>query len=246
MPDRDQTTTANSSRSTTNSSCHRRGHRPSSSGRAPAVLLTSLLHALVLVGAGCSPATSPSDRPGADGAQFAASTKNELLWKRTRALQNGLAEALAIPPEDVCNELGRFPCIDLVHQVPLGGNDPFEQGLYEPLRAPSTTTALSFDRVVLSACSIAVEIDAGRAAQVVFRGHALTADPLVDEKDAIEGARILGATLIERFHGRAAQPRELEVLEELLVDDDGAPVSGMTFAKLACFAVASTTETLFY
>jgi hypothetical protein len=39
---------------------------------------------------------------------------------------------------------------------------------------------------------------------------------------------------------------ELAAIETLIVDDNGAPVSGIDFAKMACFAVASTTENLFY
>jgi hypothetical protein len=200
---------------------------------------------VVLALVACSAPPPQPEPPGPDDG-IAASTKNDLLWRRARAVQNGLAQAIALPPEDVCQELGRFSCVDLVHQVPLGGNEPFAQGLYEPLRAPSTTTALSFDRVVLAACSAAVELDAARAAPIVFRGHALTDDPLVDADDAAVGARALGTTLFSRLLGREAQPPELNALQDLLVDDDGTPVSGRTFAKLACFAVASTTENLFY
>jgi hypothetical protein len=201
--------------------------------------------ALALVGCSDPQPTTPTTTPE-PAAKMAVSTKNDLLWKRARALQNGLAQALAIPPEDVCSELSRYSCIDLVHQVPLGGNEPFAQGLYEPLRTPSTTTALSFDRVVLAACSTAVEIDAARAAPIVFRGHALTDEPLVDRDDATVGARLLGTTLFQRVHAREPEAAELDALTELIVDDDGAPLSGRTFAKLACFAVASTTENLFF
>jgi hypothetical protein len=210
-------------------------------------LLLPLAFTLVACSGGLAPAPSPTPTAPADALDgIATSTKNDLLWKRAQALENGLAQALAIPPEDVCRELGRYSCTGLVHQVPLGGNDPFAQGLYEPLRTPSTTTALSFDRVVLSACSAAVAIDAARPAPVVFRGHALTDDPLVDTADAKVGARFLGTTLFQRLHAREPRAAELDALEELIVDDDGAPVSGRDFARLACFAVAATTETLFY
>ncbi len=212
---------------------------------------TSLACFALLAGLGCSnppsPAPLPDGEPVADPlAGVASSTRNDLLWKRARALENGLAQALAIPVEDVCSELDRYSCTGLVHQVSLGGNDPFAQGLYEPLRVPSTTTALSFDRVVLAACSAAVDIDAARPAAVVFRGHALTDIPLTDAADAAIGADLLGTTLVQRIHGREPASAELAALRALLVDDDGAPVSGRDFAKLACFAVASTTENLFY
>ena len=210
--------------------------------------VTLVLVGLLALGACSEPSPpEPKDAGPADPLDgIAASTKNELLWKRARAVENGLAQALAIPVEDVCNELDRFSCIGLVHQVPLGGNEPFAQGLYDPLRTPSTTTALSFERVVLSACSAAVEIDAARPAPIVFRGHPLTDDLLTDAADAAIGADLLDATLVQRIHGREPQAGELAALRELLVDDDGAPVSGRTFAKLACFAIASTTENLFY
>jgi hypothetical protein len=213
---------------------------------ARAGVLAMLVAATALGCSGSLLSPEPPEVPGGPLDGVASSTKNELLWKRARALQNSLAQALSIPAEDVCNELDRFSCIDGVHQVALGGNDPFEQGQYEPLRAPSTTTALTFDRVVLSACSAAVELDAARPAPVVFRGHALTDDPLTDLDDAAIGADLLGTTLVQRVHGREPLAAELSVLRELLVDDDGVPVSGRTFAKLACFAVASTTENLFY
>jgi hypothetical protein len=215
-----------------------------------ALCTASLLTLLAL--SACNVTTTPSSTPATDRptspslASLAQSTKNDLLWKRARALQNGLASALALPANDVCAELGRSSCIDLVHQGPLGGNDPFAQGLYEPLRTPSWTTSLSFDRVVLAACSNAVELDAARPAPIVFRGHALTDEPLTDTADAKVGARFLGTTLVQRVHGREPEAAELETLEELIVDDDGNPVSGRTFAKLACFAVAATTENLFY
>jgi|GEM_PF-929738 len=223
-----------------------RAARAPARSRAP---LTALLSTLFSVLVACIEAPAPPPGPPVIDdplAGIAASTKNELLWRRARAVQTGLAQALAIPAEDVCRELDRYSCVDLVHQVQLGGNEPFAQGLYEPLRAPSTTTALSFDRVALSACSAAVEIDAERPAPVIFRGHPLTDEPLRDSDDDAVGARLLGATLVQRLHAREPQPRELDALLPLLVDDDGAPVSGRTFAKLACFAVASTTESLFY
>jgi hypothetical protein len=105
---------------------------------------------------------------------------------------------------------------------------------------------LSFDRLVLSACSKAVDYDAARPAQVVFRGHALTTAPLSDTADAKVGARFFAKEFYPRVLAREPLESELAAIETLIVDDNGAAVSGIDFAKMACFAIASTTENLFY
>lgn len=192
-----------------------------------------------------APPAPPVDDDGL--ATMAPSTRGALVWKRGPALANGLAEALLVPTAELCNELGRFNCVDVAHQVPLGGNDPFVKGQYQPLSEPGATSAVAFDRLVLSACGAAVEFDRDRPASFIFRGHALDDVPLdPSSESAKEGARFVGAELYRRLHGREARAAELATLEQLLTDDEGRGVSGLDFAKLACFTVASTTETLFY
>ncbi len=205
--------------------------------------------ALTLFAAGCPADPVPPTPPAVDDGvgAMAPSSRGKLLWKRGPALARGLADALVMPVEDVCQELGRLDCFGDAHQVPLGGNDAFVRGQYEPLAQPGSTTSVAFDRVVLAACSQAVEFDLARPTTIVFRGHALTDTPLdPSSDDVIEGVHVLGQTLTQRLHGRDAQISELAALEELLTDDEGRGVSGKDFAKLACFAVAATSETLFY
>jgi hypothetical protein len=219
------------------------------------MLLRTTTTALLLALAGCSPSPSPAPQgppapPGPvddDLATMARSTRGALVWKRGPALANGLSAALVVPVEDLCRELGRFDCVGLAHQVPLGGNDAFVKGQYQPLIEPGATTAVAFDRLALSACSVAVELDRGRPAGFIFRGHALDDVPLDPSDPAVqEGARFVGAELYRRLHGREPREPEQHALLELLTDDEGRGTSGLDFAKLACFAVASTTETLFY
>jgi len=216
-------------------------------------LLVCLLVCVMAVAVGCPPSPSPSPpAPLApvddDGlSAMAVSTRGALVWKRGPALARGLSQALLVPVEDLCRELGRFDCVDFAHQVPLGGNDAFVKGQYEPLLEPGATSAVAFDRLALSACSVAVELDRVRAGAFIFRGHALTTDPMApDDADTIEGARFLGTELYRRLHGREPREAELVALLGLLTDDEGRGTSGLDFARLACFAVASTTETLFF
>ncbi len=218
---------------------------------APVVALAIAVAVFVV---GCPTVPAPPAPPPAppvvdDGlSAMATSTRGALIWKRNTVLARGLAEALLVPEGDLCRELDRFDCAKEAHQVPLGGNDAFVKGQYQPLAAPSATSAVAFDRLVLSACSVAVDIDRERPASFIFRGHDLNDEPLkANDADVIDGARFVGTELYRRLHGREPRDEELNTLLALLKDDDGAgAISGNDFAKLACFAVASTTETLFY
>ena len=53
-------------------------------------------------------------------------------------------------------------------------------------------------------------------------------------------------TLYRRLHARDPLYEKLQELQELLVDDDGVSISARDFAKLSCFAIADTTEMVFY
>src|SRR5207249_2938316 len=75
------------------------------------------------------------------GPGFAISAKADLRWKRNQQLENDLIQALSLDKNTVCGELG-LPgtCFSLIHQVPLGGNDPVKSGLYKPIDQPGVTT----------------------------------------------------------------------------------------------------------
>lgn len=216
----------------------------------------SLLLLLALSAACPAPSDAPSPpAPTSDaGAPTtielgAKSTRNELLWKRYRAFEQGLVQALLVDEADLCNELGRFSCVDTVHLVVLGGNNPFDQGLHEPVQAPAATTPLAVERVVFSACRASVAADLERAAARVFLDLPLgnEIDPL-DPNDEAQGFAVEDTitNLYRRIHARDPLEVERKHLRELVYDDDGQPVLAREFALSACFAVASTTENLFY
>lgn len=171
---------------------------------------------------------------------FAISTRNRLAWKRPRALESDLAAALTLQPSELCSELGLYSCIDFVHLVPLGGNEPFSKSQYEPLPSPTVTTPIALDRVALSACTVRVDKDIALA-PVVFGGLDFGADDVDDDAAAVV-LDVLGKRLL----GRLLTPGEIEEFTALTVDDDGAAVSPRDFAILSCFAVATLSETIFY
>ncbi len=187
------------------------------------------------------PEASPEPGPGDPGAVF-ASPQPQLIWKKQVAMELDLSRALSLDRESLCSELDLVPCVDL-HEVPLGGNDPFILGLYEPVTDPQATTPTVMDRLLLGACAQAVNRDMEADSPEVFTDIDLGASDLTEATDAVE-AQI--TALYRRFLVRDPLPEEIAIVSRLTVDDDGEPVSASDFAKLSCFTIGSTSEFIFY
>jgi hypothetical protein len=203
---------------------------------------TTVIRTIARLSLGCAlllPSACKDD--DATGEPMPASTRNHLLWKRAHALEQDLARALALPPAEVCTELGQYSCAEQVHLTSLGGHDPFRQGLYAPLDKPLVTTPLVSERMALAACTRRVTEDRTGDAEV-FTDLDLDGDAPAVDSDAFTGTI---TTLYRRLLQRDPTDAELELLGELAVDDDGAPVAAADFAQLACFTIATTTEFLF-
>lgn len=169
-----------------------------------------------------------------------ASPRTTLLWKRDHAIEQDLARALELSAEQLCLELGSRPCISEVHRASLGGHDPFEQGLYEPLATPLVTSPLALDRVVQAACAERVRRDTEDPQ--VFGALDFGGDAPARGSEAYTKTV---ETLYRRLLTRDPLPAEQELLAELRVDADGNAVSASTFAVQACFAIGTTTEFIF-
>jgi hypothetical protein len=192
---------------------------------------------IALAGVLSATACRGSEAVSAD--ELTKSTRARLLWKRNVALEKDIARALELAPDEVCNELGAASCTREVHHVALGGAAPFSLGLHKALPAPMLSTAVVVDRVVLSACSNRVAEDVEGPA-VVF-----TAIDLRDERAPAAGDEAFEQTvaaLYRRFLSRDPTDEEVSVLGELALE----PMTAREFAVLACYAVGSTTEFLFY
>ena len=178
------------------------------------------------------------------------SLKHDLQWKRAAALQRDLMNALELEYDEVCLEVGVAPCVEQVHLVALGGHDPFGLGLFESLERPLKTTPIALDRVALSACGARVEADRAAGDQaVVFTALDLDGPAPVapDGSDEVHEAVAATATaLYRRLLARDPLASEVEILTQLSVDDEGDPVSAAEFAQLACYAVTTSTEFLFF
>ena len=180
-----------------------------------------------------------------EGPGFAISAKADLRWKRVTPLQNDLMQALSLDEQDVCSELGLDGfCFQLIHLVTLGGNDPVKSAMYRPVAEPGVTTPLAFERVVLSACGRRADVDAsvGAEQRALWKNIDLQGAGLADD----EGMRADVTLLYRRMLARDPTAEELDLVVSLREDVSGAPVSGRDFAKMACFAVATTSENLFH
>lgn len=200
--------------------------------------------ALVLSSACQSDGGPPSDGSAA-APDYRVSTKNDVQWKRYAAFESDLALALALDSANLCTELGQASCIRQVHLGPLGGNDPLDTGVLLPTVEPLATTPAVVDRVLLSACGQRVALDraapAGQAA--VFKELDLNG-PAPEPGDAR-----LAATITELYHrllAREPSPGELGIVTDLAADGSGEPIAAADFTTLACFAIGSSTEFLFY
>jgi outer membrane murein-binding lipoprotein Lpp len=205
----------------------------------PAVL------ALVLL-AGCGSGDdiiAPDDEVGEDPA-LEVSRDPDVQWKRAAAVERDLMRALELSSEQLCREVGVAPCVSQVHLVALGGHDPYGLGLYESLAAPLATTPIALDRVVLSGCAARADLDrdAGNAA-VVFTGFDLAAVTPAGDDPRVAA---MVTELYHRLLAREPLVAEIETLGELTIDDAGEPIGGRDFAVLACYAIATTTEFLFF
>ncbi|MCY1022952.1 hypothetical protein [Pyxidicoccus sp. MSG2] len=194
-------------------------------------------------------AGSPVDGQADGGASsaLARSSRNNLRFKGPERLTLDFAAALALPVDAVCKELGQYPCAT-VHGVTLGGVEPYNSGLYEPLPATGVTTPIAVDRVALSACARRVGLDVGTpSSAVIFTGITLDAQGRLVGRD---GAPVRNAITSLYQRGLLRDPTEAEV-EALLqlaasVEATGSPTPGRDWMTAACFAVLSSAESVFF
>jgi hypothetical protein len=184
--------------------------------------------------------------PVEDGPGFEISSKADLRWKRATPLKNDLMVGLGLSEQEVCSELGLDGfCFNLIHMVPLGANDPVKAAMYKPVSEPGATAPLAIDRVVLSACGARADLDAvaPAASRVVWREIDLELTSL-DPNDVAIGNDVQG--LYRRLLARDPTAEESALVASLAEDVNGEPVSPRDFAKMACYAVATTSEFIFH
>ena len=197
---------------------------------------------LVLGALACGSDDEPPPKPGPvtqPPAQTVASRNPVVKFKGGAAYARDLARALKIERSELCLELGQFDCIEDVHRVTLGGVDPYEGGVYEPLPRATVTAPIALDRVALSACSLRADRDFGDpAAAAIFIASDGGQESTKARTIAVDR---LYQGLLLRVPSADERGAVVGLYEDLSGDD-----RGRRWAKLACFAIATTTEAAFY
>ncbi|MCP5152512.1 MAG: hypothetical protein H6983_00010 [Ectothiorhodospiraceae bacterium] len=184
------------------------------------------------------PQPEPEPEPGPQG--IVPSNKARVKFKGGERYARDLATALSLPRVDLCRELGNFDCVSEVHRIALGGVEPYNLGIDEPLAVAPVTAAIAMERVALSACGARVDADLAdpaAAALVRFSGS----EPTAAEREA------LAADLFDRILRRDATLDEIAAVAGLyasVAEESAAPARD--WAVLSCFSVATMLEALFY
>lgn len=170
------------------------------------------------------------------------SHKARVKFKGGERYARDLAAALDLPRDTLCRELGTYDCVGDVHRIALGGVEPYELGVDDPLPVAPVSAAIAIDRVALSACTARVDRDIETPADAALFGPLLTGDPA--DAGVREG---IAADLVDRILRRDATPDEVAALAGLWSDlEADADDPARAWAQLSCFAVATMLESLFY
>lgn len=177
----------------------------------------------------------------------AKSARGNIRFKGPERISTDFAAALELQVESVCLELGLYPCTSVVHNVALGGVDPYGAGLYEASGVTATTTPLVVERVAWAACTQRVDMDLSNpSAAVIFRGVPLDGKKLAN----IEGPEVRGVIglLTQRVFLRNPYRNELERYVRLAKDIEAAGNAepARAWMQSVCFAVLSSAESVFY
>ncbi len=174
---------------------------------------------------------------GTDPVDSANQGKNTLVWKRYRAVEGGLAAAMALTKDQLCAELGTKSCVNSVHLSVLGGNEPFVNGQFEGAPTPTALTAVAMDRIVMAACSKRLQLDkAVGATPTVFKYF-----PLTDAKPIDADVKLQAAELYRRLLGREPDTAEMQLISAF----GAAMPAGDRLALSLCVAIGTSAENIF-
>ena len=194
--------------------------------------------------AGPPPAEPGTDSPGA----VDPSSRDNLRFMNPEQLTAHFSAALSLPPEQVCNELGQYPCATYAHNVVLGGVEPYDIGFYEPLTVTGATTPNVIDRMALAACARRVSLDVTTPGEaILFKGLELDARGSLVNR---EGAPIhdVITSLYQRALMRDPTETEVGALSRLVsqIEATGSQTPGRDWMTGVCFAVLSSAESVFF
>ena len=200
-------------------------------------------------GGGQEPETDGSTGPGptsdgesgdtgedpSEGPEQAPSARANVKPKVPGVLAADLAASLELSTDALCQELSSIDCF-AAHDIALGGVDPYESAVFDPLPEPGVSSPIAADRIALSACGERVARD--------FDGDPVLFAEIRDGADDPEARAVVAERLYIHLLRRDGEPREVQALVDFW---DALPEQDAeTWAQLSCFALATSLENLFY
>lgn len=193
-----------------------------------------------------SPADAAAPPTAAPPANFEATHAN-LRFKGPARLREEYARVLRLAPEALCQELGRFDCIAEIHQIALGGVEPYKANIFTPFPGVAVGAPLAVERVALAACGERVRRDFAAPAEAVFFGGLPLRGEALTSFDAPEVERALTRLFREALL-REPTAADRAALRQLYADTEAAgdATPAKTWAQLACMTVLTTTEAVLF
>lgn len=183
---------------------------------------------------------------GGSGPRF-ASVRNNLRFKGADRLAGELMRALDLGRDQICDELGAFDCLGAIHNITLGGVEPYNANIYRPFEGISVGAPMAVERVVLAACTRRILLDVENPGESVLWGNIpLDGDRIAD----IDGSEVEAAltALFRRGVLRDPATEDLDDLRQMYrdIEADGGGDPALHWAQLSCMVVLTSTEALFY
>jgi len=181
-----------------------------------------------------------------------ASKTGRVRFKGGERYATDLATALGLPRDQLCRELGVQDCVDQTHRVVLGGVEPYDLGIYNPLSVAPMTAPIAADRIALAACGAAARRDVTKPADAVFFAGLQPLAGLTDAQRRQVAERLYDRLLLrdaEAFEVDALVGLHGDVAAELAAANTTTTAAGGAdeqWLTLSCFAVATSLEALFY
>lgn len=206
--------------------------------RLPALLLLAAV-------AACGGGGDEPDPPQPPAGPQPASPTARVKFKGTQRMANDLAQGLDLSTQDLCKELGAYDCFS-AHGIVLGGVEPYRLRIDEPLPEAPVTGPMAVDRVVLSACGERAARDFADPGQAVLFAEVAADAGAGGNAASAESRAAVARRLYERLLARVPQQAEIDALVAFGDDMAGSTAPARDWSQLACYAVATTTEFLFY
>ena len=189
-----------------------------------------------------TPVETPEETPHT----LVPSRRPSVKFKGAQRYGTDLMNALFLSKDSLCNELGQYPCLN-VHNIVLGGVEPYRLGINKPLERASATAPIAVERVALQACIRRADLDFAEGAQSLFF------EVLPENMSAPESTwlRRTAGRMYELILRRTGESHELDVLANLFETvsaeyPDSAQEALRQWQVLSCFALATSLEALFY